>query len=232
LKNGSEDENGWSGVAGMWGAGDGLASCMCGSAYVCMGASSNASCLQGRMAAEDACKYVDTAPAANPSAGAIKALTDVLLKPMQSPVGFTPDWAEEVLCNIMAPYWVAYMKDETTLTAALHQVMMLQKKVIGNLRARSGHELRYCHEMVNKALNCEMKLRAGLFRTESRGMHYRYDYPFRDDDNWLAFVCIKKGANGEMELYKEPMNPEWCGDRSIPYLERYPRRFPNEPLGL
>ena len=26
---------------------------------------------------------------------------------------------------------------------------------------------------------------ASLFREESRGSHYRYDYPERDDDNWM-----------------------------------------------
>ena len=28
-------------------------------------------------------------------------------------------------------------------------------------------------------------LSASLFREESRGSHYRYDYPDRDDENWL-----------------------------------------------
>ena len=26
---------------------------------------------------------------------------------------------------------------------------------------------------------------ASLFRTESRGSHYRYDFPDRDDKNWM-----------------------------------------------
>ena len=26
---------------------------------------------------------------------------------------------------------------------------------------------------------------ASLFREESRGSHYRYDFPERDDDNWM-----------------------------------------------
>lgn len=35
----------------------------------------------------------------------------------------------------------------------------------------------------NMLLNAEMKLRALLFRTESRGTHYWEDNPARDDDN-------------------------------------------------
>ncbi|MBC7324285.1 MAG: FAD-binding protein, partial [Moorella sp. (in: Bacteria)] len=35
-----------------------------------------------------------------------------------------------------------------------------------------------------------------LRRTESRGAHYRLDYPQRDDRHWLCHTFVKKGANG------------------------------------
>ncbi|MFZ5650051.1 MAG: FAD-dependent oxidoreductase [Bacillota bacterium] len=37
---------------------------------------------------------------------------------------------------------------------------------------------------------------AALRRTESRGAHYRMDYPSRDDSNWLNHTLIKKGDRG------------------------------------
>lgn len=37
---------------------------------------------------------------------------------------------------------------------------------------------------------------AALRRTESRGAHYRMDYPSRDDSNWLNHTLIKKGSQG------------------------------------
>ncbi|MFZ5647815.1 MAG: FAD-dependent oxidoreductase [Bacillota bacterium] len=37
---------------------------------------------------------------------------------------------------------------------------------------------------------------AALRRTESRGAHYRMDYPARDDSNWLNHTLIRKGDQG------------------------------------
>ncbi|WP_371156953.1 hypothetical protein [Jannaschia sp. 2305UL9-9] len=45
------------------------------------------------------------------------------------------------------------------------------------LRAANTHELRLAWETRNMILSAEMKLRASLFRTESRCSHFRLDYP-------------------------------------------------------
>lgn len=55
-------------------------------------------------------------------------------------------------------------------------------------------------------LNAEMRLRASLFRTESRGMHYRENYPERDDPNWLAWVMLKEEGGKNQGL--QETNPK------------------------
>lgn len=42
----------------------------------------------------------------------------------------------------------------------------------------------------------EVIAKSALLRTESRGAHYRLDYPQRDDQNWLCHTFAKKGADG------------------------------------
>jgi succinate dehydrogenase/fumarate reductase flavoprotein subunit len=69
-------------------------------------------------------------------------------------------------------------------------------------------------------LIAEMRLRASLFRTESRGTHLREDYPRRDDPAWLVWVKIKE-EQGRMKLSKEPVPKKWWPDFSKPEEERY-----------
>ncbi len=41
-----------------------------------------------------------------------------------------------------------------------------------------------------------------MFRTESRGNHYREDYPDANDNDWLAWVVMQKGNDGDMQMEK------------------------------
>ena len=93
--------------------------------------------------------------------------------------------------------------------------------------AKDPHELKLVHETENMVLTAEMILRASLFRTESRGSHYREDYPRRDDPAWLAWTQLKEDK-GAMKAVKVPIRKEWWPDLSKPYGERYPKRFPGE----
>ncbi|MBW1806347.1 MAG: hypothetical protein JRJ06_08290 [Deltaproteobacteria bacterium] len=76
-------------------------------------------------------------------------------------------------------------------------------------------------------LNAEMKLRAGLFREESRGTHFREDFPYRDDDNWLAWIKLVE-KDGEMAVVKHPIQEKWHPDESLSYRDKYQTVFPGE----
>src|SRR3546814_6963661 len=41
---------------------------------------------------------------------------------------------------------------------------------------------------------------SSLERTESRGAHWRDDYPIRKDDNWMCHVSVRKTQAGEFEI--------------------------------
>jgi succinate dehydrogenase/fumarate reductase flavoprotein subunit len=93
--------------------------------------------------------------------------------------------------------------------------------------ARDGHELRMAHEVKNMLLNAEMKLRSGLYREESRGTHFREDFPARNDKEWHCWVTVQD-INGEMVMGKHMLPEAWKPDPSRPYRENYPRVFPGE----
>jgi succinate dehydrogenase/fumarate reductase flavoprotein subunit len=151
----------------------------------------------------------------------------ILYAPIERQGGFTPGWVTQILQNTMMPYWVLYVKHGERLQATLKQIEFMRDRIVPKLTAKDAHELRLAHETKNMILGAEMKLRASLFRTESRGTHYREDYPLRDDPDWLAWVKIKE-EQGEMKLHKEPIPEKWWPDLSKSYEERYPLRFPRE----
>ncbi|WP_049835402.1 hypothetical protein [Octadecabacter temperatus] len=45
-----------------------------------------------------------------------------------------------------------------------------------------------------------MKMRASLMRAESRGSHFRLDYPDTDDVNRRAWIKLYQGTDGSMRL--------------------------------
>ncbi|MBI2303355.1 MAG: FAD-binding protein [Chloroflexi bacterium] len=67
-------------------------------------------------------------------------------------------------------------------------------------------------EVENLALSGEIMARAALLRRESRGEHFREDYPHQDDAHWLTWVTVRK-EGAEMVVDTAP----------IPW-ERYPLR--------
>jgi succinate dehydrogenase/fumarate reductase flavoprotein subunit len=113
-----------------------------------------------------------------------------VLEPIKRKGGFSPQWVTQLLQNTLMPYFVSYIKRADRLEAILSLVMYFQEQLVPKIFARDLHELRLAHETKNMVLSAEMRLRSALYRTESRGNHFREDYPHRNDPEWLAWVQI------------------------------------------
>jgi len=59
-------------------------------------------------------------------------------------------------------------------------------------------------DVENLALAAEMVARSARYRTESRGAHYREDYPERNDEEWLSNVCVQRSEDG-VEVWDDPV---------------------------
>ena len=216
------------GVQGLFAAGDALASMLCGASYPGRGFSSYGSAIQGRRAAKYASEYASKSMKPDFSQDYLDRKIAEMWAPRENEKGFAPDWVTSVLQTTMTPFHILYVKDPRRLEGALASIEYLRQSVVPRLIARDGHELRLAHETANMLLNAEMKVRAGLFRKESRGTHYRVDFPARDDREWHCWVTLKKSDDGTMALAKYPLPASWAPDSTKPYRDHYPRPFPGE----
>jgi succinate dehydrogenase/fumarate reductase flavoprotein subunit len=216
------------GVEGLYAAGDALGSMLCGTSYPARGFSSYGSAIQGRRAAAAAAEFIRGSAAPRITDAEITDAVATMWAPRENRQGFSPEWVTQVLRNTMTPFHILYVKEPRRLEGALASIEYLRKQVVPRLIARDGHELRLAHETSNMLLNAEMKLRSGLYRTESRGTHFREDFPARNDAEWFCWVLIRKDSGGEMALSRHPLPDSWRPDPSLTYRERYPRPYPGE----
>ncbi len=227
------DDDCSAGVPGLYVAGDSCGTCFIGASYSGFGfATMHASATGARagLGAANEAKRQKAGGDIGLDERVVAAATARLLEPRERKGGFTPRWVTQVLQNTLAPYFVLYIKDGFRLQTALNTVEYLRDRIVPKLFARDDHELRLAHETKNMVASAEMKLRSSLFRTESRGTHYREDYPGRNDAEWLAWVRLRE-EDGRMMVFKEPIPAEWRPDAAKPYEQRYPMRLPNESPG-
>jgi succinate dehydrogenase/fumarate reductase flavoprotein subunit len=215
------------GVPGLYAAGNSCATMASGATYSGGGWGSNHAAVTGTRAGLGAAEYARKSKELTIDEAEIARVKNIVCAPMERKGGFSPAWVTQVLQSITVPYFYLWVKHEKRLRPALEIVEFLNSHIVPKLKANDAHEWRMAHETASMALIAEMRLRSSLFRTESRGNHFREDYPRRDDPNWLAWVKLKN-EDGEMKVYKEPIPQKWWPDLSRPYEERYPRILPLE----
>ncbi|MBW1805745.1 MAG: FAD-binding protein [Deltaproteobacteria bacterium] len=214
-------------LPGLFAAGDSLGTMQSGAVYAAIGMALSGAAVTGARAGWGAADYAMQAEKPEMDNDMLSELKKSVYVPLDRKGGFSPGWVTQQLQNIMIPYFIMYIKKEDRMQAALTLVEFLRDHLVPKLTAKDTHELRLAHETRNMVLNAEMRLRSSIFRTESRGCHYREDYPRRDDPDWLAWVLLKE-EKGRMTVLKKPVPKKWWPDLSTPYKERYSTRLPGE----
>jgi succinate dehydrogenase/fumarate reductase flavoprotein subunit len=59
----------------------------------------------------------------------------------------------------------------------------------------------------HKLLVSEMILKSAYKREETRGAHFREDFPLPDDKNWRVNICIHQSEDKKMEFSIVPVGP-------------------------
>ena len=126
--------------------------------------------------------------------------------PMQSDVRMN--------CRMLAHNKLGPIREERSLREALAEYERIEREDVPAMRidpkARCsdelrGEELESALSVRNLALLGRILAFAALQRTESRGAHFRLDYPDVDDLRWRVVTRLQLGLNNTIEFYTDPV---------------------------
>ena len=155
-------------------------------------------------AATSAVKCVASAAAPLVNDDQVARLKEEVFAPLKRPSGVTTAEIVRGVGEIMQPVAYSGYKSEDRMQEALASVLALRAK-LPRLVANDPHDLSAANECRSMVLCAEMFYRASLTRKESRGWHIREDYRDRDDKNFLKWIVLQQGTDGEMAISFEPL---------------------------
>ena len=101
-------------------------------------------------------------------------------------------------------------RNKQSLEEELDRIRGIRKNYSGDLYVEDGSrrfntELRSALELENMLYYSEFIVCAALARKESRGAHFRDEFPDRDDENWLLHSLLTMSSTGDLEIDYVPV---------------------------
>ena len=196
------DGKGGTNVAGLYAAGAVTRSLAQG-IYAVGGVATSSCNVMGYLAGENAAAYASEIKGVTIEPEQIKNIQEERSLPLHVKNGVKPSDLFRRLAEVTTPAEYSMFKNERRITKVLSQIEKL-KQDLPMLEASDSHELAKANEFKNQLLCSELVFRAALERKESRHYHYREDYPYRDDMEWLKLIVFKK-ENGNIIIRYEPL---------------------------
>jgi len=110
-----------------------------------------------------------------------------------------------------------YNKNLERTDAKLQELMERYKKINLSDRTRwSNQTLNFARELSNMLVLARVITLGALARNESRGAHYKPDFPERDDKNWLR-TTRAAWDDGRIKFHYEPVNTSLIPPRARRY---------------
>jgi succinate dehydrogenase / fumarate reductase flavoprotein subunit len=137
----------------------------------------------------------------------VEAAARQALEPFDRPSGESPFLIQRDLQETMQDL-VGIVRREEEMKRALEVIEQLEGRarragVLGNREYNPGWHTAL--DLSNLLLISEAITRAAIERKESRGAHFRDDYPDRDDTTGKCNLVIRRGTDGEMQISRESL---------------------------
>jgi succinate dehydrogenase flavoprotein subunit len=131
------------------------------------------------------------------------------LAPFERDNGEGPYAVQHALQDMMQDL-VGIVRQEKEMLEALDRIQQLKARaervgVTGNREYNPGWHTAV--DLNNLMTVSEMVTKAALERRESRGAHFRDDYPSKDNNFGSFNIVIRKDPRGEMQIMREPIPP-------------------------
>ncbi|MCM3567600.1 FAD-binding protein [Neobacillus mesonae] len=130
---------------------------------------------------------------------------NLTLEPFNREEGENPFYIRNALKNLM---WekVGLVRNKRDLEEALLELDTLEKRT-NNVSVKGSTKYNLTWQEFLNVRNlitiAKMVTKSALLREESRGSHYREDFPESNDENWLNNVFARKGPDGEPLFWTE-----------------------------
>jgi succinate dehydrogenase / fumarate reductase flavoprotein subunit/fumarate reductase flavoprotein subunit len=170
----------------------------------------------GARAGDTMADYIASAPSPQPLAPAIEAICKRWIQPLERSDGENPFQLRDRLERTM---WnkVGVVRNGPDMTAALPEIREIRDRITsasasfrspvsGRMPLASQYNAPW-NEAINAenlSLIAEMLTRSALAREESRGAHYRSDFPTQKLE-WLKNIRMKPLAGGDFEMTFTPV---------------------------
>jgi succinate dehydrogenase/fumarate reductase flavoprotein subunit len=100
-------------------------------------------------------------------------------------------------------------RNEKSLQNLIDRIRELRAEWLPQVMVGDLAVLRRAIEVENSLLTAELMTRAALMRRESRGSHFREDYPHRDDENWRVNIIFRQ-EHGELRAETRGLEKDVC----------------------
>lgn len=162
---------------------------------------------QGRIAGEMCPGYMKEVEHRGPDLSQLEEIRERIMRPLESKDGIPPFDLLKRMHAITADH-LKVIKDGPGLKKAHRELSRMRREEAPRLYVSASktkalnYEWELCLELQNMLLCLEMYSRGCLAREESRGVHYRSDFPHTDNDNWCVNTVFSN-QDGEPALSLE-----------------------------